>query len=39
VDTTALAISAAAGASAGALGSHLLRRPERMRVEWWDPPR
>jgi len=39
VDTTALAISAAAGASAGALGSLLLRRPERMRVEWWDPPK
>jgi len=39
VDATAMAISAAAGASAGALGSVLLRRPERMRVEWWDPPR
>ncbi|MCU0249308.1 MAG: rhomboid family intramembrane serine protease [Vicinamibacterales bacterium] len=32
----AMAISVAAGASAGALGSVLLRRPERMRVEWWD---
>jgi membrane associated rhomboid family serine protease len=31
-----IAIGAAAGASAGALGSLLLRRPERMRVEWWD---
>jgi membrane associated rhomboid family serine protease len=31
-----IAIGAAAGALAGALGSLLLRRPERMRVEWWD---
>jgi membrane associated rhomboid family serine protease len=35
---TGMAISLAAGASAGALGGLLLRRPERMRVEWWDPP-
>jgi membrane associated rhomboid family serine protease len=34
-----IAIGAAAGASAGALGSLLLRRPERMRVEWWDVPK
>ncbi|MGE5199463.1 MAG: rhomboid family intramembrane serine protease [Rhodospirillaceae bacterium] len=34
-----VAMSAAAGASAGALGSVLLRRPERMRVEWWDLPK
>jgi hypothetical protein len=33
---TGMAISLAAGASAGALGGLLLRRPERMRVEWWD---
>ena len=39
LDATGMAISTAAGASAGALGSFLLRRPERMRVEWWDPPR
>jgi hypothetical protein len=32
------ALSLAAGALAGALASVLLRRPERMRVEWWDPP-
>jgi len=39
VDAPGLAIGAVAGATAGALGSLLLRRPERMRVEWWDPPR
>jgi len=37
-DPVGMAIGAAAGASAGALGSVALRRPERMRVEWWDPP-
>jgi membrane associated rhomboid family serine protease len=37
-DAAGMAIAAAAGASAGALGSVLLRRPERMRVDWWDPP-
>jgi len=39
VDTSGMAIGAAAGASVGALGGLLLRRPERMRVEWWDLPR
>jgi membrane associated rhomboid family serine protease len=37
-DVTPAVLSLAAGALAGALGSVLLRRPERMRVEWWDPP-
>jgi membrane associated rhomboid family serine protease len=37
-DPLGMATSAAAGALAGALGSVVLRRPERMRVEWWDPP-
>jgi len=37
-DPLGMAISLAAGSSAGALGSVVLRRPERMRVEWWDPP-
>jgi membrane associated rhomboid family serine protease len=37
-DAAAIAIGAAAGALAGGVGSLLLRRPERMRVEWWDPP-
>jgi membrane associated rhomboid family serine protease len=37
-DPAGIALSAAAGASAGALGSLLLKRPERMRVDWWDPP-
>lgn len=37
-DALGMALSAAAGASAGALGSVVLRRPERMRVDWWDPP-
>ena len=37
-DPPGIAMSAVAGASAGALGSLLLRRPERMRVDWWDPP-
>jgi membrane associated rhomboid family serine protease len=31
-------IGSAAGAAAGATGSVALRRPERMRVDWWDPP-
>jgi membrane associated rhomboid family serine protease len=35
-DVTRVGLSLAAGALAGALGSLLLRRPERMRVEWWD---
>jgi hypothetical protein len=35
-DVIGAGLSAAAGAAAGALGSVLLRRPERMRVEWWD---
>jgi membrane associated rhomboid family serine protease len=39
VDVAGMAISAAAGAAAGALGCLLLRRPERMRVEWWDLPK
>jgi len=38
-DMLGMAASVAGGALAGALGSLLLRRPERMRVEWWDPPR
>ena len=37
-DTPGIAIGAAAGAAIGALGSVLLPRPERMRVDWWDPP-
>jgi membrane associated rhomboid family serine protease len=37
-DSLGMAISAAAGASAGTVGGVVLRRPERMRVEWWDPP-
>jgi membrane associated rhomboid family serine protease len=37
-DTTGIGLSVAAGALAGVVGSVLLRRPERMRVEWWDPP-
>jgi membrane associated rhomboid family serine protease len=32
-----LAITAAAGATAGVLGHYALRRPERMRVDWWSP--
>lgn len=38
VDAAGAAVSAAAGAAAGALGGRLLPRPERMRVDWWDPP-
>ena len=38
-DPTGMVIGAAAGAAAGAAGSVALRRPERMRVDWWDPPR
>jgi len=34
-----MAVSAAAGAAAGMLGAVVLKRPERMRVDWWDPPR
>jgi membrane associated rhomboid family serine protease len=34
----AAALAAAGGAAAGAAGGLLLPRPERMRVEWWDPP-
>ena len=34
----AAALSAAAGAAAGVLGGLWLPRPERMRVDWWDPP-
>jgi len=34
-----MAVSAAAGAAAGTLGAVVLKRPERMRVDWWDPPR
>jgi membrane associated rhomboid family serine protease len=37
-DGLGIAMSASAGASAGVLGSLALRRPERMCVEWWDPP-
>jgi len=37
-DAAGTAIGAAAGASAGALGGLLLPRPDRMRVDWWDPP-
>ena len=37
-DAAGMFASAAAGAVAGALGGRLLPRPERMRVEWWDPP-
>jgi membrane associated rhomboid family serine protease len=35
----AAALAAAGGAAAGALGGLWLPRPERMRVDWWDPPR
>ena len=34
-----MAVSAAAGAAGGPLGAAVLKRPERMRVDWWDPPR
>jgi membrane associated rhomboid family serine protease len=32
------ALAASGGAAAGALGGLWLPRPERMRVDWWDPP-
>lgn len=38
-DPAGILIGTAAGAAVGALGSVTLRRPERMRVDWWDPPR
>jgi membrane associated rhomboid family serine protease len=38
-DPLAMAIGVAGGAAGGAIASVVLRRPERMRVEWWDPPR
>jgi membrane associated rhomboid family serine protease len=34
----AAALAASGGAAAGALGGRWLPRPERMRVDWWDPP-
>jgi hypothetical protein len=34
----AAALAASGGAAAGALGGLWLPRPERMRVDWWDPP-
>jgi hypothetical protein len=37
-DLTGLTVSVAASAGAGLLGGLLLPRPERMRVDWWDPP-
>lgn len=33
------ALAAAAGVAAGALGGLTLPRPERMHIDWWDPPR
>lgn len=36
---TAAAVGVAAGAVAGAVAWLVLRRPERMRVEWWDGAR
>jgi membrane associated rhomboid family serine protease len=33
------AVAVVAGAIAGGVASAALRRPERMRVEWWDLPR
>lgn len=38
IDPAGMAASAAAGVAAGVLGGRLLPRPERMRVDWWDPP-
>jgi membrane associated rhomboid family serine protease len=35
-DPAGMVIASMAGAVAGAAGSIALRRPERMRVEWWD---
>ena len=35
-DPMGLVIGSAAAAAAGAAGSVALRRPERMRVDWWD---
>jgi membrane associated rhomboid family serine protease len=37
-DPLGIAASVTAGAAAGVLASAALRRPERMRVDWWDPP-
>ena len=37
-DAVGMATGVAAGAAAGTLGGRLLPRPDRMRVEWWDPP-
>jgi len=37
-DAVGMAISVAAGAVVGTLGGRLLPRPERMQVDWWDPP-
>ena len=37
-DPAGILIGTAAGAAAGVVGSVTLRRPERMRVDWWDPP-
>ncbi|MFO7692882.1 MAG: rhomboid family intramembrane serine protease [Vicinamibacterales bacterium] len=37
-DAIGMAASVAAGAAAGAVACLVLRRPERMRVDWWDPP-
>jgi len=34
----AAALAASGGAAAGALGGLWLPRPERMCVDWWDPP-
>jgi membrane associated rhomboid family serine protease len=38
LDAGGAAVGAAAGAAAGALGGLRLPRPDRMRVDWWDPP-
>ena len=37
-DPAGMVIGTAAGAATGVVGSVALRRPERMRVDWWDPP-
>jgi membrane associated rhomboid family serine protease len=37
-DAPGITASVAAGAAAGVLAGAALRRPERMRVDWWDPP-
>jgi membrane associated rhomboid family serine protease len=39
VDGGEVAISVIAGAAVGALAGLTLARGERMRVDWWDPPR